>query len=211
MNVIDIIREHSLTVRCLPKVVVSYWSYQEGAEDKKYVREDGSEIKAKRTVVVQEFDLEYFKRTKPSKYNTLSPEQRYENWKENFPNGRKLLREEREVEHGEWWLVQATPNTGSTVRFDRKSDFFAPTLEKAIQLYLDSIRELTPVDTVSPNKEISQEEAHAKLTAAAPEMMKFINHVAEICMTFGDLDSKESKEMFNLWKKAEAIQEKLKK
>ncbi|MBK7362639.1 MAG: hypothetical protein IPJ01_10125 [Micavibrio sp.] len=90
-------------------------------------------------MVVQDFDLEHFQKTKPTKWETRTPEQRFENWKKNFPNGRKLLREEREVKNGGWWYVKETPNTDSTVIFQREYDkFFAPTLEEAIQLFLDS-------------------------------------------------------------------------
>jgi hypothetical protein len=139
-DIIAIIQKHSLTVRCLPHVVVSHWSYTEGDENKNYVDANGKPNTSKRTVVIQDFDLEHFQKTKPSKYNTDSPEKRFEQWKKNFPNGRKLLREERVVEHGGWWYVKETKSTGSTVMFDRKHDkFFAPTLPEAIQLYLDSI------------------------------------------------------------------------
>lgn len=138
-NLIKIIQEHSLTVRCLPHKVVNHWSYTEGDENKKYVNTKGEPINSKREVVVQNFDLEHFQKTKPTKWETRTPEQRFENWKKNFPNGRKLLREERAVEKGGWWYVKETPNTDSTVRFSREYDtFFAPTLEEAIQLFLDS-------------------------------------------------------------------------
>ena len=91
-------------------------------------------------MVIQNFDLEYFQKTKPAKWNTgNSPEKMFENWKKNFPNGRKLLKETKIVKNGGWWYVKETKNTDSTVRFSREHDkFFAPTLEEAIQLYLDS-------------------------------------------------------------------------
>ena len=54
-------------------------------------------------------------------------------------DGKKLLKEERDVEKGGWWYVKETPNTSSTVRFSREYDkFFAPTLEEAIILFLNS-------------------------------------------------------------------------
>jgi len=139
-NIIDIIQKHSLTVRCLPHETISCWSYKEGDENIKYVDSNGKTIESKREVVVQNYDLEYFQKTKPSKWNTDSPEKRFENWKKNFPNGRKLLKETKTVKNGGWWFVKETKNTGGTVTFDRKHDkFFAPTLEKAVNLYLDSI------------------------------------------------------------------------
>lgn len=108
MDIIDIIQKYSLTVRCLPHVDVSYWSYREGDENKKYVDSKGNPSKGVKTLFIRE-------------------------------DGKKLLREERLVEHGGWWYVKETQNTDSTVRFDRRHDkFFAPTLEGAIKLYLDS-------------------------------------------------------------------------
>lgn len=98
-KLLSIIEKHSLTVRCLPHVVVSHWTYKEGQE-----------IKKNQEVV-----------TLPK-------------W-----NNRKFVRDEWVVTKGGWWYVKETANTNSTVRFSRKYDrFFAPTLEEAIQLYLDS-------------------------------------------------------------------------
>ena len=139
-NIIEIIKKHSLTVRCLPYETVNCWSYKEGDENRKYVDSNGKTIEAKREVIIQDFDLTHFQKTKPTKYNTDTPEKRFENWKKNFPNGRKLLKETKIVKNGGWWYVKETKNTDSTVRFSREYDkFFAPTLEEAIQLYLDSI------------------------------------------------------------------------
>lgn len=142
-EIIKVIEKNALTVRCLPFETVNYWSgYKEGDENRKYVDSNGKEIIAKREVVIQHFDLEYFQKAMaaPSKYTTTdTPEKRWERWKKNFPNGRKLLKETKIVEKGGWWYVKETPNTSSTVRFDRRYDkFFAPTLEKAVQLYLKS-------------------------------------------------------------------------
>ena len=142
MDVINIIKEHSLTVRCLPFITVNHWSYRDGDENKKYVDSKGNEIEATRTVIVQKFDLEYFKNTPPSKYNKdQTPEQRLNYYLKGNPSGeRKLLREERTVKNGGWWYVKETKNTDSTVKFSREYDFFAPTLEEALQLYLNSIK-----------------------------------------------------------------------
>ena len=54
---------------------------------------------------------------------------------------RKFIKEVREVKCGGWWYVKETKHTYSSVEFSRKSDkFFAPTLEEALGLYLDSIK-----------------------------------------------------------------------
>jgi hypothetical protein len=93
-------------------MVVSYWTYREGDEErvKRPSYDSKGNIKnVKRSVVFSE------------SYN------------------RKMIKEERVVEKGGWWYVKETPNTDSTVMFNRKYDkFFAPTLEEAIQLFLDS-------------------------------------------------------------------------
>lgn len=96
MDIIKIIQENSLTVRCLPNIVINRWSYREGET-------------SFRNAVLKE-----------------------------FPDGRKYWHEEIKVEHGGWWYVKETPDTSSTVRFSRKYDkFFAPTIEEALQLYIE--------------------------------------------------------------------------
>lgn len=140
LDIIEIIQKHSLTVRCLPNEVVSYWTYREGDENKKYVDSNGNPIKSVKSVVIQDYDLKHFENTKPTKYDTDTPQQRYNTFKKNFPNGRKILKEVRQVENGGWWLVKQAKNTDSTIQFSFKHDFMAPTLQEAITLYLDSIK-----------------------------------------------------------------------
>jgi hypothetical protein len=99
MDIIDVIQKNSLTVRCLPHVVISHWSCREGQK-----------LKDNQQIV------------------------RVPKW-----GNREFIRDERVVENGGWWYVKETPNTDSTVHFNREYDkFFAPTLDEAIQLYLDS-------------------------------------------------------------------------
>lgn len=138
MTPIEIIAKHSLTVRCLPHETINYWTYREGDENKKYVDSNGNPIIRQLEVVIQNLDLEYFQKTPTTKYNIDSPEKRYEQWKKRFPNGKKLLKETKTVKHGGWWYVMETKHTGATVIFNDK--FLAPTLEEALQLYLDSIQ-----------------------------------------------------------------------
>lgn len=113
-NLIDIIAKYSLTVRCLPHKVVNYWNYREGDEErvkKPSYNGNGKIRNVKKTVV---FSEDY---------------------------DRKMVKEERNIKNGGWWYVKHTPNTDSTVRFNRDYDkFFAPTLEEAIQLFLNSIK-----------------------------------------------------------------------
>ena len=136
-EILKIITDNFLCVRRLPFETISYWTYKEGDENKKYVDSKGNPIKSKREVVVQNFDLSHFQKTKPSKWENRSPEERYEQYKKNFPNGRKLLKETKTVEKGGWWFVKPVYNTDSQVHFNRKNDeYFAPTLEEAIKLYI---------------------------------------------------------------------------
>jgi hypothetical protein len=141
-EIIKIISENSLTVRCLPHVVINNRSYQEGDEKKKYVNSEGVPSTSKRTVITQKFDLEYFKRVKPQPWDESSPEKRYERFLKAFPTGeRKFLREEREVKRGGWWYVKETPNTSSNVLFSSKYDISFPTLGEAIKAYLEKKEE----------------------------------------------------------------------
>ena len=138
-EIIEVISDNFLCVRRLPFEVISLWTYKEGDEDKKWVNSKGDLITSKREAITQDFDLDYFQRTKPQKWDTDSPEKRFERWKKSFPNGKKLLKETKTVEKGGWWYVKEVKDTGSTVIFNRKYDeFFAPTLEEAIELYLKS-------------------------------------------------------------------------
>lgn len=140
-EILQAIADNFLCVRRLPFEVINYWSYKEGDENKKYVDADGKPIEFKREVVVQNLDLEYFQKEKTTRYNTDTPEQRFERWKKQFPNGRKLLKETKTVKNGGWWYVKQIKNTDSTVRFNRENDkFFAPTLGEAVQLYLESLK-----------------------------------------------------------------------
>ena len=140
-NLIEIIQKHSLTVRCLPHETVTYTTYKEGDENKHYVDNRGNKIEAKREVIIQDFNLEHYQKTPQPEYDKKrTPEERFEKWKKSFPHGRKLLKTTKITENGGWWYVKETKHTDSTIRFNRKYDkFFAPTLEQAINLYLDSI------------------------------------------------------------------------
>ena len=115
-QIIQIIAEHSLTVRCLPHVVVSVFNYREGDEER--VNKPSYDAKG---------NIRNVRKSIITGYGT-------------YPKDRKFFREERDVKKGGWWYVKETPHTGSNVQFSRKYDkFFAPTLEEAIQLFLNSL------------------------------------------------------------------------
>ena len=126
MDILNIIQKYSLTVRCLPFIVRQSFSYVEG-----------DEIEEGYTLTYWKPDLDYFKNN--SSISGGTPKTRMEYFYKRFPNGRGFIHKDREVEKGGWWYVKETPNTDSIVRFDRKNDkFFAPTLEEAINLFLES-------------------------------------------------------------------------
>lgn len=138
-DIIKIIQENSLTVRCLPFEVVEKTIYNEGDEHKKYIDPDGKEIVYKSIeVITEQLDIEYFEKN-PVKFDNRTALQRLENWRKVFPNGRKILIKTKSVDYGGYWYVKETKNTNSNVEFNIKYDkFFAPTLEQAIKMYLDS-------------------------------------------------------------------------
>jgi len=107
-EILKIITDNFLCIRRLPFEVVSYWTYKEGDELKKWVDSKGNPSKSQKSLVIRE-------------------------------DGKKLLKEVRIIEQGGWWYVKPINNTDSTIRFSREYDkFFAPTLEEAIKLYLNS-------------------------------------------------------------------------
>lgn len=137
-EILKIIADNFLTVRRLPFKTISFLTYRDGDEMLKYVDVNGNPIEAKRTVIIQDFDLEHFKNTPPPEWSkNLTPEQRYERYKKANPNGRKLLREEKTVKNGGWYYVTKA-QTSSKVDFSGIDVFKAPTLEGAIELYIKS-------------------------------------------------------------------------
>ena len=142
-NILKIIEDNFLCVRRLPFEVISYWNYSEGDEDRIKIPsflEDGTPIKDKKEIIIENLNLEYFQKTPPQDWDKdKTPEYRYERYKNMYPNGRKLIKNTKIVEKGGWWYVKKVNNTDSTVRFSNKTDkFFAPTLEEAVQLFLES-------------------------------------------------------------------------
>jgi len=142
-EILQIIADNFLCVRRLPFEVISHYSYREGDEERikqPVMLEGGKTLNVTKEIITQNFDLEHFQKTKPPKWEKGTPEQRFEHYKKILPNGRKLVREVRTVEQGGWYYVTPVKNTSSSVTFSKKSDdcFFAPTLEEAIQLYLNN-------------------------------------------------------------------------
>lgn len=120
-EVYNVISEHFLVARRLPFEVISVWSYRDKDEEKlggfngkPIYLEGGKILNATREIITG--------------YG-------------NFPPDRKFIKETKIVEKGGWWYVKQVKDTGSTVIFNREYDkFFAPTLEEAVTLYLNSLK-----------------------------------------------------------------------
>lgn len=118
-EILQIIADNFLCVRRLPFEVVNFWTYKEGDENKL----GGFDGRPVYTENSQIFNI------KREVVTCLG----------NWPKDKKWIKETRKVEKGGWWYVKEVQNTGSTIRFRRDYDvFFAPTLEEAVQLYLNS-------------------------------------------------------------------------
>ena len=99
MNTLEIIKEHGLLIRQIPKSVtgcIELRHYEENNPNHEIIRPEG-------------FNRDMVKTTK-------------------YP------------EKGGYWMCKEFRSTSSRVEWSYKKDFLAPTLEKSIQLYLDSIK-----------------------------------------------------------------------
>lgn len=125
MDIIKIIQENSLTVRCLPHKTTSKLSCPKN-------------YKLQKNEVIEFWkpDLKYFSKNNRWTNPQKAMDKFYLNWGK---KGRPFIIRTKIVEKGGWWYVKETCNTMSTVRFNRKYDtFFASTLEEALQLYLNN-------------------------------------------------------------------------
>lgn len=117
-EILQIIADNFLCVRRLPFEVISHWCYNEGDENKlggfegKPVYTESGEVKNIKREVITNFG--------------------------NWPKDKKFIKEIRTVDKGGWWYVKEVKNTSSLIEFNRRDAFFAPTLEEAVQLYLNS-------------------------------------------------------------------------
>lgn len=136
-EIIEIISKYSLSVRCLPKEVVTYLTYHEGDENKEFSDPFGSLEVVIKDVIPEDCNLSYFRKNIPN-FNRLTHKQKFDEWKKFNPSPQKVLKETHKLEKGGYWFVKEVPNTYSTVRFERNNDFFAPTLIEAIMLFLES-------------------------------------------------------------------------
>ena len=143
MEILKVIEENFLVVRRLPFETETLFNYREGDEErykKPAFYSNGKPVDYKNVeIFVENLDIEWFKKTPPQEWDKNStPEKRYERYKHTYPNGRKFVRITKTVDKGGWWYVKQVKNTDSTVRFSREYDkFFAPTLEEAVQLFLN--------------------------------------------------------------------------
>lgn len=107
-EIIQIIADHSLTIRCLPHVVITHCTYREGDEKRVWVDSNGKESQVIRTVVVNERGI------------------------------RLLREERIVDKGGWWYVKETKCTDSTIIFNRKHDKFFAPTLSEAIQLYLDS-------------------------------------------------------------------------
>lgn len=106
MDVLSIIQEHSLCVRCIPKTVVSVWRVLPKNLEQQMKINNGVSA------------------TKSANFDEKS-----NMW---------IVREEKTPSNAGMWYIHPAKHNHSTVMFG-KTSFIAPTIEEAIQLYLNSL------------------------------------------------------------------------
>ena len=104
MDVLSIIQEHSLCVRCIPKTLVSRWRTLPGDLNRAMYAVEG----VKKSYMFDEKSNMY------------------------------IVSEEKTPSNAGMWYVHPAKHNHSTVMFS-KTSFIAPTIEEAIQLYLNSL------------------------------------------------------------------------
>lgn len=107
-QILQIIADNFLCVRRLPFNVVSYWTYKEGDENKKYVDAKGTPIKSTKTVVTRE------------------------------DGKKLLRDERVVEKGGWWYVKPVGNTDSTVTFNRKIDKFFAPTLEESIQLYINS-------------------------------------------------------------------------
>lgn len=105
-NIIEVIQKYSLTVRCLPYEVVTYWTYCEGDENKVCVDSKGEPIKIKRELAIRSDGKKFLKESRTVEKG------------------------------GWWYVKATPHTNSTVIFNKKYDKFFAPTLEEAIALFL---------------------------------------------------------------------------
>lgn len=104
MNAIDIIEKYGLSVRRIPLTVTSCFDVRHYEQHKKAFAKDAS------VIISEPFTHTY-----------------------NSGVNRQFFREQRTPENAGYWMCKQVENTCSMVRWDKKTDNLAPTLEESVQ------------------------------------------------------------------------------
>lgn len=112
MDILEMIDKHNLSIRKIPLQTVELYELQHYKE--------GDEIV------------------------TLTKEEQEKRWRKEsaerfikrFPEGRKFCRRIKIPDHAGWYMCKQVNSTDTTVRWNIKTDYLAPTLEESINLFL---------------------------------------------------------------------------
>ena len=126
MNTLQTIIDNGLAIRQIPEKVVNCY----GASEKRLAQENSKAVdKVIKTGV------------SPEKFEKMYKSHRWNEYFKLLPNGdvtRTFAEITRVPENAGYWMVKQVQDTGSTVRWNIKTDNLAETLELAVQRWLDS-------------------------------------------------------------------------
>ena len=120
MNLLQAILEHGLSIRQVPKEVISKLSIKHF--------EEGDEVEIWMPTI-KHFEKDGVKYAK----------KRMERFYETFPEGRKFAVRKSYPKFGGQWMCKQVGNINSSVPWNSKKDNLAPTLNESINLFLKTL------------------------------------------------------------------------
>jgi len=108
-DVLKTISDNFLCVRRLPFEVISYWSYTEGDENKKWVDSNGNPSKAKKSLFIRKDGRKFLKEERPIEKG------------------------------GWWYVKQVENTGSTVRFSREYDKFFAPTLIEAVELFIKQL------------------------------------------------------------------------
>ena len=128
-SLIDLIKNHGLSVRKIPEQITHVWSYRKGDEKK-----EGAEVIER--VIREGMSLEKFEEAKIKLHWNESFGFRWEDGKVY----RKSIKEVTIPKHAGWWMCKVSPpNTSTNDSWSLKTDNLSPTLEESVKLCVEKI------------------------------------------------------------------------
>lgn len=122
MKAYTTIVKYGLSVRQIPEVVFSTWDFK--------LHKEGNEI-IEVVLDTVKYPYEFLKKLHGGKDNFIFDE-------ENQTVKRLYTRESKIPKNAGWWMCKQVNNTSSNVAWNMSKDNLAPTLEKSIELFLNS-------------------------------------------------------------------------